>query len=109
MKKLALVSILAATTFLTTASFAGQSDAPYIDPTTEKSLVKVCEALKSNSKLRLHKAIKQSRISEEDLAEGLVCNGQDPFTFALLHSAENTASYLAKRVNKDISSMLAKR
>lgn len=109
MKKLLLVALVAVGSMITSSSFAGQSKAAYMDPVLEKSLVKICKALKSNNKLRLMRAIKNSRLKPEAISEGLVCNGQDPFTFALLHSADNTASYLAKRVNKDISSMLATR
>lgn len=109
MKKLALVTLMMVGTLSTNSVMAGPSKAPYIAPDVEKSLVKICEALRSDSKLQLKYAIRESRIKPSAISNGLVCNGHDPYTFALLHSADKTATYLANKVNKDISAMLAKR
>jgi hypothetical protein len=103
MKKTILVSILSTGILL-----AGSAQANYIDPSTEHSLVKICEALKSNSKIRLHRAVKNSGLSYKKVAKDLVCNGQDPVTFALMNDSKKTAKLIAKRSNVDIDSLLAK-
>lgn len=103
MKKAILVSILSAGVLL-----AGSVQANYIDPVTERNLVKICEALKSNSKIRLHKAIKNSRLSYTKVAKDLVCNGENPVTFALKNDSNKTAKLMAKKANMDYDELLAK-
>ena len=80
-----------------------------IDASTERSLVKVCEALKSNKRVKLIRALKDSRIRYKHIVDGLVCNGQDALDFAMSHGAKKTANMVAKRANVDLNSMLAKR
>ena len=103
MKKVILVSILSVGVLL-----ASSAQANYIDPVTERSLVKICEALKSNSKIRLHRAIKNSRLSYKTVAKGLVCNDQDPVSFALNNDSAKTAKIMAKRAHIDYEALLAK-
>jgi hypothetical protein len=86
---------------------AGSAQANYIDPVTERKLVKICEALKSNSKIRLHRAIKNSRLRYTRVAKDLVCNGQDPVTFALKNDSFETAKLMAKRGIVDYDELLA--
>lgn len=76
---------------------------------TEASLQSICYALKSDNKLRLNRAIKQSRISYKAVAEGLMCNGKTAMEFALFNNAKNTAVYLAKKANIKHNGMLARR
>ncbi len=80
-----------------------------MNASTEASLQNICHALKSDNKLTLNRAIKQSRISYKAVAEGLMCNGKSAMDFALLNNAKNTAGYLAKKANINIDGMLAKR
>ena len=103
MKKLILVTIISSGLFLT-----GTAQADYISPATEKSLVKICSAIKSNSKLKLHKAIKRSGIHARSIAKGLVCNGLDPVSFALANKAVNTAKVMARKGGEDFDALLAK-
>lgn len=93
MKKLTLAIFVIAATSV--SGFATAS----INASTEQNLVKVCKALKSDSSIKLNKAVKHSRISYENLAEGLVCDGQSAVNFALSNGAEKTASIFAKRAN----------
>ncbi|MFT5312220.1 MAG: hypothetical protein ACI8Z9_000697 [Paraglaciecola sp.] len=103
MKNAILISILSAGILL-----VGSAQANYIDPATEHNLVKICEALKSNSKIRLLKAVKLSGLSFKKVAKGLVCNGHDPVTFALVNNSHKTAKLVARRSNMDYDALLAK-
>ena len=102
MKKLVLVSSLIVGVFST-----GMANAA-IDAATERKLVKVCEALKSDSRLRVHKAVKQSRLGYRNIAKGLVCDGQDAINYALSHGATKSAHLVAQKANVDIDTLLAK-
>ncbi|WP_166424055.1 DUF3718 domain-containing protein [Paraglaciecola sp. 20A4] len=90
------------------AMCATSVSAEYMDPVVEKKLVKVCEALKSDSRIRLHMAIKRSGVKAKYLAKGLVCNGHDPVTFAALNNANKTGTLMASRLNVDYQALLAK-
>lgn len=103
MKKLILGSILTASIFL-----AGNAQARYIDKSLESRLVKICEAIKSNSKLKVHLAIKDSGIKARAVSKGLVCNGNDPVTFAILNNATTTAKFMASKSGVDYETLLAK-
>jgi hypothetical protein len=96
MKKLALAFVVVAAT-----GFSGFASAS-ISESTEQNLVKVCKALKSDSSIKLNKAVKNSRISYENLAEGLVCNGQSAVSFALSNGAEKTAGIFSKLANLNV-------
>lgn len=76
---------------------------------TEANLVRVCKALKSNSRLQLHKAVKRTRVGYREIAKGLVCNGKSAFEFAQLHNAGKTAGLLARKANLTEDGLLAKR
>ncbi len=104
MKKLILGSIITAAVLLT-----GSVQAKYIDKKTEASLVEICHALKSNSKIRVHKAIKKSGFKARAISRGLVCNGYDAVSFAMQHNADNSAKFIARKGNVDFDAMLAKR
>ncbi|MFT4938560.1 MAG: hypothetical protein ACI88A_001588 [Paraglaciecola sp.] len=103
MKKVILATIISSGLFL-----AGTVQAQYLSPETEQSLVKICSAIKSNSNLKLHKAIKNSRLDNRNIAKGLVCNGLDPVSFALTKNATNTAKLMARIGNVDYKELLAK-
>ena len=75
----------------------------------EDNLVAVCEAVKSDSRLKLHRAVKATGLNMRDLHEGLVCNGQDMLTFAATHNASETAQHIARRINASESVLTAKR
>jgi hypothetical protein len=103
MKKIIIGSIITASILL-----AGSAQAKYIDKNTEANLVKICEAIKSNSKIKLHLAIKNSGIKAREISKGLVCNGYDPVTFAMISNAQNTAKYMARKGGVDYEALLAK-
>jgi hypothetical protein len=66
-----------------------------LSPMLEKKLVRVCEAIQSNDRLKLRRAIKDSGVSKRQIVKGLVCNGMDGETFALSMNATVTAELLA--------------
>jgi hypothetical protein len=103
MKKIIIGSIITAGIFL-----AGSAQANYIDKGTEAHLVKICEAIKSDSKIKLHIAIRNSGISTKAISEGLVCNGYDPVTFAIVNKAQSTAKFMARKSGVDYEALLAK-
>jgi sortase (surface protein transpeptidase) len=103
MKKVIISTILTAGILL-----AGNAQANYIDPVTESKLVKVCEAIKSDRVIKVNIAIRDSGIGIKQIANGLVCNGFDPVSFALINHAEKTAKFMAKRSNVNGQEFLAK-
>lgn len=105
MKKLTAVAFVVASLGL-----AGNASAALmIQDHTEASLVKICDALKSNSKHKLSRAIKKSGYTYKTIASGLVCNGEDAMTFALNNEASNTANLLARKANINADALVAKR
>ncbi|MCF2947785.1 DUF3718 domain-containing protein [Paraglaciecola aquimarina] len=107
MKKLTqklMIGVVMSTSILLTAGV----QAKYIDKYTEQKLVKVCEAIKSNSRIKLDSAIKDSGISAKALGKGLVCNGYDPVTFAIASGAKTNAKFLANRTSLNYEDLLAK-
>jgi len=103
MKKIIIGSIITAGILL-----AGSAQANSIDKNTETNLIKICKAIKSDNKLKVHRAIKNSGFKAKTISEGLVCNGQDSVTFALVNNAPNTAKYLARKSGVDYAALLAK-
>lgn len=103
MKKLLLSTIITAGILL-----AGNAQASKIDPTTESKLVKICEAIKSDNTFKLHTAIRDSGIRTKQISNGLVCNGYDPVSFAIVNDAKNTAKYMAKKGNVNYQELVAK-
>ncbi|WP_198556614.1 DUF3718 domain-containing protein [Paraglaciecola sp. MB-3u-78] len=103
MKKVIISTIITAGILL-----AGSAQANYIDPVTESKLVKVCEAIKSDRLIKVNVAVKNSGVSIKQIANGLVCNGLDPVSFALANDAQKTAKFMAKRSNVNGQEFLAK-
>jgi hypothetical protein len=103
MKKIILGNIIAAGILL-----AGSAQANYIDKNTEANLVKICEAIKSNSKIKLHIAIRHSGFKAKAINDGLVCNGYDPVTFAIVNNAQNTGKFMANKGGVNYEALLAK-
>jgi len=103
MKKLLISSIITAGILL-----AGSAQASYIDPVTEGNLIKVCKAIKSDSLIKVKVAVKHSGISIREIADGLVCNGVDPVSFALANDAAKTAKYMASRSKVNRQDLVAK-
>ena len=73
MKKLLISSIITAGILL-----AGNAQAVSLDSVTEGNLVKICNAIKSDSLVKVKVAVQESGISIIKIANGLVCNGFDP-------------------------------
>ena len=91
MKKVIISTIITAGILL-----AGSAQAKnVIDPATETNLVEVCEAIKSDSVIKVNVAIRDSGLGMKQITKGLVCNGYDPVSFALANDAEKTAKYMA--------------
>ena len=84
------------------------AQAQAVDLATEKQLVKICQALQSNNKNKLHRVITKSPWTYKNISEGLVCNGMDPVTFALRNNAPKTAQMFAHKSNLDYQTLLAK-
>ncbi|GGZ65876.1 DUF3718 domain-containing protein [Paraglaciecola chathamensis] len=101
-------NLVVASVFGFSALCATSVSAEYMDPSVEKKLVKVCAAIKSDSRVRLHMAIKRSGIKPRELAKGLVCNGHDPVTYAALNNANKTGVLMANKLNVDYQELLAK-
>jgi len=80
-----------------------------IDKSTEAKLVKICHALKSDSRIRLHRTVKQSRLGYKQIATGLKCNGKSAIEFALFNNAKKTAGLLVSKAHIKDDHMLAKR
>jgi hypothetical protein len=95
MKKLLISTIITAGILLT-----GNAQANYINPDTESKLVKICEAIKSGRLIKVHVAVRDSGIGIKQIANGLVCNGNNPVSFALANDAKKTAKYMAKYMAK---------
>ncbi|MCC2603798.1 DUF3718 domain-containing protein [Planctobacterium marinum] len=90
MKKLILTAIAATSVMISGASFAG-------DKLVEYKLENLCKAVKSDNRFDLYKAIKRNNLQADEVVEGLMCNGEDPITFAKLNGAEKTANLLIER------------
>ncbi|MFQ3237479.1 MAG: hypothetical protein ACI9C4_003065 [Paraglaciecola sp.] len=105
MKKLLLGSLL----FMGLLAGGTANANYYINPQLEKSLVNICEGIRSNSRIKLHVAIKRSGLSVRRVMKGLLCNGQDPLTFARLNRADKTGNLLAARVSANDLQRLANR
>jgi hypothetical protein len=103
MKKVLISSIITAGILL-----AGNAQASNIDVVIESKLVKVCEAIKSDSLIKVHVAVRESRIHIRKIANDLVCNGFDPVSYALANDAEKTAKYMAQKSNINGQDFLAK-
>tara|TARA_R110001583_G_scaffold173489_1_gene327551 strand:- start:218 stop:532 length:315 start_codon:yes stop_codon:yes gene_type:complete len=103
MKNIVIASIVGLS-----ALYAGSTNAEYMDPILENKLVKICHAIKSDSRIKLHVALKKSGIRVKSLAKGLVCNGYDPVTFAALNNANRTGTLMANKFNLDYQELLAK-
>ena len=71
----------------------------HLSPSHEASLVKICEAIQTNSKRKLRNAIKSSGIPSRAINKGLVCNGLDTVSFALSSGANKTADFLVAKGN----------
>jgi len=87
---------------------AGSVQANTINPSTESNLIEVCEAIKSDSVIKVNVAVRDSGIGMKQIANGLVCNGYDPVSFALANDAEKTAQYMAKKSTDNNQEMVAK-
>jgi hypothetical protein len=74
----------------------------------EEKLISLCKAIKSNSRARLSMALRKDRIRYSEMQKGLVCNGQDPMTFAITHHAMDNAHAIASRTKLDITHIVAK-
>ena len=103
MKKILISTIITAGMFL-----AGNAQASNMNSVTEGNLVKVCNAIKSDSLIKVKVAVQESGVSIREIADGLVCNGIDPVSFALANDAEKIAKYMSKKSNINHQGFVAK-
>lgn len=106
MKYSNLKAILISVTFVSVSllmgnAYANTSTAPLIDTYLQGKLVKVCEALQSNSRGKLLRAIKDSGVRKQAIANGLVCNGMSPTEFAMQNNSQLTAKYFDTKSYKE--------
>lgn len=92
MKKRLLTSVVSAV--LMAISMSSQANV-IISKEKEAKLIRVCKALKSDSQVKLHHALRQYRFSHHDVAKNLMCNGMNSLAYAIQHRAYNNAAYLA--------------
>ena len=102
MKKVLISTLITAGIFL-----AGSAQASNIDSAVESKLVKVCEAIKSDKVINVNIAVRDSGMGMKQIANGLVCNGYDPVSFAMINNAEKTAKFMARRSSDDHKEFLA--
>lgn len=103
--KLAGISALVMAAGIFNVQAAAAADTPL--GAMEHKLVAVCEAIKANSRIELYKAVKNTGISYRRLGDGLVCNGQDMYSFALEHKAAKTGAVIANRTDLDEKTLTA--
>ncbi len=101
---LSLIGMVSASLFIGSAAQASS-----LPEHVETDLVAICKAIKDNNQHDIYRAVKKSRISYRALDEGLVCNGQDMFSFAATHSADASNDFLARKVRRDPRVLTAKR
>lgn len=89
------LSILTTLTYL--SFVAAPASAANFDKSLEDDLIKICEAVKSDSKLKLNRSLKNTHLDYRTVAKGLVCNGMPVYDFAQKHQAKSTADLLAMR------------
>lgn len=107
MKKL-MMTVAACSLFAGTFAHAGDSDNQLFVNDEDRMYLRLCKAVRTNNKLHLHLTLKKEGVSYEQMQEGLVCNGQDPITFAMLSGSEETAHLIAARTQLDVDAILAK-
>ena len=101
-------ALLIGTTVAATLGGISSAQASKLPGALEDKLVAVCQAIKDDSRIELHRAVRDSGVSYRRLARGLVCDGMDMYTFALQHGANNTGAVIAKRTNLEEQSLTAK-
>ncbi|MCM2679397.1 DUF3718 domain-containing protein [Echinimonas agarilytica] len=67
-----------------------------MDPFIENTLVKICEQSTNDQMVSFKKLVKSYRLDMKDVANKIVCNGEDIGTFA----AENGASSIANLIRE---------
>jgi hypothetical protein len=102
MKKVIISTIITAGILL-----AGNAQANYINPVTESKLVKICEAIKSDSLIKVNIVVRDSSIDIKKIANGLVSNGVDSASFPLAKGAKKTAKCMAKKSKVNQQAFLA--
>ena len=79
-----------------------------MDPVMEKSLVRVCKAVKSNRAMKLREALKSSNLTIKTIVLKLTCNGEDVISFAETHNANKTLAKLQKNTGNIHAIKIAK-
>ncbi|GGA87943.1 hypothetical protein GCM10011369_32550 [Neiella marina] len=92
MKKLTITTLVGLVTSFTLLLSAPTKAA--MDPVVEKALQDVCYSSLSNKTMSFKQIVKSYRLSLKDVAENVVCNGEDIGTFAAENGAHNTANFI---------------
>lgn len=100
-KKVTTCSIALSILFTATGVFAKGAYSDF-SPSEERRLVRLCEAVKSDSRMKLNALLRKEHLSFREINNQLVCNGMDAITFAVKNGAHNTANLIASRANVSI-------
>lgn len=73
----------------------------------ETALVDTCKAAISDNTLTLKKTLKEYRLKEKTVAQGVVCNGEDIITFAQNNGANKTAQHMSNSIGESSITDLA--
>jgi hypothetical protein len=101
-----VVSVVTLCTLFSATAFSSTAHAKYIH--NEKSLIKVCEAIQTNSPSQLRSAVKRSGHNYQALADGLLCNGQTVIEFAMANGAAKNASLFSRHTHTKLPELVAK-
>ncbi|WP_168171503.1 DUF3718 domain-containing protein [Lacimicrobium sp. SS2-24] len=71
-----------------------------IDQNLENKLVSLCKATMQDRAIRLDSKIREYHMRYQDVAQGLVCNGESVMKFALTHNAHSVYGLFEGRVPK---------
>jgi len=111
MKKLTIRTFCASATLsmallTSTSAFAASH---FVKPSTEKNLVKICQAIQSDSHVKYNRALKRAGLRNRDVANGVVCNGLSAIDFAVVNGSDRTARTLALAGGEVSEGLVAKR
>ncbi|MBW8191136.1 DUF3718 domain-containing protein [Neiella marina] len=92
MKKLTITTLVGmVTTFVLLISAPSKAS---MNPVVEKALQDVCHTSLSNKTMNFKKVVKSYRLDLQDVADKVVCNGEDIGTFAAENGADEIANYI---------------
>lgn len=100
MKKLTIASVIGTVTTLGLLTAAPSQAA--MDSYVEKALQQVCYSSMSDRLYSFKNTVKSYRLDVKDVANKVVCNGDDIGTFAAKNGAMKTANYIRNRQSGEV-------